>query len=309
VPARYLFRPMQELSARTGRTRTGLPVSLNVAPPPDLEPFVARFFVTIIDQPDEQVVEDILLNETALVRVLVRGDWDMWVPQRGWRRRAGALLFGAQRRAMRVRARGPMAVAGFAIRPGGWFGLEVRDHRLLADRVDDLDGPWGASLVAAAADIDDHGETIARLVAACRARVADLAGAADPVAAMFERIARDDPTVHVCTVADRLALTPRALEHRIRRHFGHVPKLVLRRSRFLDMAAVMRGLAMPDEETLAGLRFYDASHLNREFRLFVDMTPAAFARATTPLMTPGLEVRQQRKLQDAGAPGPAPWLG
>lgn len=300
---------MGQLLARTGLTRAGLPVSLNVAPPADLEPFVARFFITIIDQPADQLTEDMLLNETALVRVLVRGEWDMWVPQRGWRRREGPLLFGAQRRALRVRVRGPMAVAGFAIRPGGWFGLERREHHDLADRVESLDGDWGAGLAAATADIDHHDATISRLVACCRARVAALGGTADPVAEAFERIARADPSAAVADIAGSFGITPRGLERVVRRHFGHVPKLVLRRSRFLDMAAVMRGLAMPDEETLAAMRFYDASHLNREFRTFVDMTPAAFARAATPLLTPGLEVRQQRKLQDAGSPGPAPWLG
>lgn len=298
---------MGQLRARTGETRTGLPVSLNVPAPPDIERHVARFYVTIMDQPDDRVVEDMLLNETGMVRVLVRGEWDAWVPPRGWKRFEGAVLCGAQRAAVRVRVRGPIATAGFTIRPGGWFGIDPRPHDKLADRLEMLEGEWGEAMVAACGDIDDHARTVDRMVAAVGARVAALAAAPDPLMEEMERIARADPTTTVRALADRLGLTQRVLDARACAHFGHTPKVVLRRSRFLDMAAVMRGLAVPDEEELASLRFYDASHLNKEFRLFVGMTPARFHRAVTPLLTPGLEVRQQRKLHDIGL-SPAPWL-
>lgn len=298
---------MPELHARTGKTKAGLPVSVNVAPPPDLEPYIGRFFVTIIDQPPDQLVEDMILNDTAMVRVLVRGEYHAWAGPRGWRRHEGAVLFGAQRAAMRVRARGSMAMAGFSIRPGGWYGLDPRPAHALADRLEELDGVRRANLVAACAQVDDHQGTVDRLIAVVRARVAAVNGCADPAMAEFERIARADPTTSVAAAAGRLGLTPRALDRQVRAHFGHGPKLVLRRSRFLDMAAVMRGLAVPGADALAPMRFYDASHLNKEFRLFVNMTPAAFQRAATPLMTPGLEARQQRKLRDLGLPA-APWL-
>lgn len=298
---------MPELHARTGRTKGGLPVSVNLAPPPDLEPYIGRFFVTIIDQPPDQVIEDMILNETAMARVLVRGEYHAWAGPRGWRRYDGAVLFGAQRAAMRVRARGPIAMAGFSIRPGGWYGLDPRPAPALADRLEKLEGDWAANLVAACASVDDHRGTIDRLVTAVRARVAAVNGPVDPAVAEFERVARADPGLSVAAAAERLGLTPRALERQVRQHFGHGPKLVLRRGRFLDMAAVMRGLAVPQADALAPTRFYDASHLNKEFRLFVNMTPAAFQRAATPLMTPGLEARQQRKLRDLGLPA-APWL-
>ena len=83
---------------------------------------------------------------------------------------------------------------------------------------------------------------------------------------------------------------------------------MLRRSRFLDMAAVLRGLAVPDADDLAEERFYDASHLNREFRLFLDMPPNRFRKTPTLLFTPGLEVRQQRKLTDMAMEQAVPWV-
>ena len=69
------------------------------------------------------------------------------------------------------------------------------------------------------------------------------------------------------------------------------PKAVLRRSRFLDMAAAVRGMRQPDEEEQAALRFSDQSHLNREFRYFIDMTPGTFEKAQTPLLNAVLQLR------------------
>jgi len=39
------------------------------------------------------------------------------------------------------------------------------------------------------------------------------------------------------------------------------------------------------------LRYFDQSHLNREFRHFFGMTPGQFEKATTPLFTAGLKLR------------------
>jgi AraC-like DNA-binding protein len=296
---------------RTGQTRDGLPISVNVAPPPDLADIVARFFVTIIDQPDDQVTSDFLLNETALIRMPMRGAWEVkvgaqWVPHH-----PSAYMFGAQRRALHIRCRGPMAIAGFAIRPSGWFGIEAASAHRFVDRLTEVRGAWGTALVDACRDIDDHQATVAQLIAATRTRVAAVRGAANPAMAGFERRAWLEPGSSVSAAAAAAGQTQSRFDRMVRAHFGHLPKTVLRRSRFLDMAAVMQGMEIPGLDCDASSRFYDASHLNREFRLFVDMTPARFARTSTPLLTPGLEVRQRRKLDHLATLSPGtmpPWL-
>jgi AraC-like DNA-binding protein len=296
---------------RTGQTRAGLPISVNVAPPPDLADVIARFFVTIIDQPDDQVTSDFLLNETALVRVTVRGAWEVLVGSRWVPHDPAAYMFGAQRKALHVRCCGPMAVAGFAIRPSGWFGIESTAANLFADRLTRLIGAWGAELIHACRDIDNHQATVARLIVATRNRAATVRGTVNPVMAAFERRAWLEPTSSVTAAAAEAGMNQSRFDRMVRAHFGHLPKTVMRRSRFLDMAAVMQGMEIPGLDCDASSRFYDASHLNREFRLFVDMTPARFARTSTPLLTPGLEVRQRRKLDylQTLAPGSSPpWL-
>ena len=59
------------------------------------------------------------------------------------------------------------------------------------------------------------------------------------------------------------------------------------------MATAMRGFSSPSEEELAALRYFDQSHLTREFKRFAGMTPRAFERTTTPLFTAGLNLRNQ----------------
>lgn len=292
---------------RTGASLGGAPLSLSRTPPAELAEHIARFFVTIIERPSDAMLEDFLLHENAYVRVPVIGAWETLINGE-WVGYEGPMLFGAQQRRYEVRCRGPVVAAGFMICPGAWFSFCDEPADRMADRLAPIGGDWGASLRWATADVYDHEQTFARLEQVVRDRVIVRATPVDAVSAAFERIARVDPVRPVADIAAEFGMSGRRLDRAVRAHFGHLPKTVLRRSRFLDMAAVMRGLAVPTADELAELRFYDASHLNREFREFVDMTPAQFRRTTTMLFTPGLEVRQQRKRVDL-APHvvAAPW--
>ena len=64
------------------------------------------------------------------------------------------------------------------------------------------------------------------------------------------------------------------------------------------MAAAIRGFSSPSESNLAELRFFDQSHLNREFKRFTQMTPGQFKKAITPLQTAGLKLREESKFED-----------
>ncbi|UVO50770.1 helix-turn-helix domain-containing protein [Sphingomonas sp. SUN019] len=295
------------ITPRTGVSRDGLPLSLSRAPSADMATFVARYFITIFDQPADSVLEDFLLHETAYIRVPTIGRWATRIDGE-WVEYEGPMLFGAQRKRFPVRCTGPVVAAGFAIRPAAWRAFSTERADLIADRLTTIGGSWGDRLRWACENTYDHDQTFARLETVVREQMEWATVVPNPICEQFEATARADPVRNVRDIVRDLNTTPRRLDHLVRDHFGHLPKTVLRRSRFLDMAAVMRGMAVPDADALARMRFYDASHLNREFRLFVDMTPAQFERTPTPLMTPGLEIRQQRKLIDRATAAPAPWL-
>ena len=297
---------MSNLIPRTGALPNGVPLSFSRTPPERLAGFVARFFVTIIDRPSDAVLEDFLLHETAYIRVPVISRWEALVDGR-WEAYEGPMLFGAQQRRFPVRCLGPIVAAGFAIRPSGWFAFSDKPADHFADRLSPIGGEWGAALRWACEDVYDHEQTFARLQQVICDRLIIHPTLPHAPSAAFEEIARVDPTRPVADIARAFGMSGRRLDRAVRSHFGHLPKTVMRRSRFMDMAAVMRGLAVPTTDELAELRFYDASHLNREFREFVDMTPAQFRRTPTALFTPGLEVRQERKRVDLAPHVPAPW--
>jgi AraC-like DNA-binding protein len=74
------------------------------------------------------------------------------------------------------------------------------------------------------------------------------------------------------------------------------PKQVLRRARALDMASHLRGVADSAEAEELELRYYDQSHMIREFTELFGMAPRQFIATPQPLMTLALESRQARRL-------------
>ena len=274
--------------------------SRNYAPASRLLPFVRRFYMFDAALPDSFELEDMLLSDNAFVRVLLKGDWAYLDPDGNWTPLTGAMVFGANSRAVRVRVKGPFSVASFAVRPSAWPALFAKPAADFADRIIPLSALWDADIAApveteipkAATD----SERVALMTRAIEQQLARIGvNQIDPIVAAFEAIARNDSTARVEEAAKLLGLSARQLERRCLAGFGLSPKAVLQRCRFLDMASAMRGLSDADKSELAALRYFDQSHLNREFRRYTNMTPGAFQRAVTPLFTASLKLRVDGK--------------
>jgi AraC-like DNA-binding protein len=274
-------------------------LSRNYPPHPELAPYIRRHYVFAADLPEDFAIEDRLLSETAFVRVLLRGKWEAEVAPGFWASAGDAILFGGNGRPLNVRVCGPFTVAGFAIRPSAWRSLFSQSARIYTDKVVPLSAAWGeiASTMLAKmhAAKDDKG-IVAAMEGAIRSQLAAIGKPRiDHEMAALEYIARTDSTVKVEHLGPLLGLSVRQVERRCLASFGLSPKQVMRRSRFLDMATALRGFSTPSEEELAALRYFDQSHLNREFRHFAGMPPGAFAKAVTPLFTAGLKLRDEGK--------------
>ncbi|MFN4112789.1 MAG: helix-turn-helix domain-containing protein [Sphingomonadaceae bacterium] len=277
-------------------------LSRTYRPSPEMAPYVRRFYVFEADLPDELVIEDFLLSETAFIRVLIKGDWAGEIAPQVWSRPGRSLFFGANGLPFKVRVKGSFCVAGAALRPSGWRALFHASHQDYADRLMRLDEVWHSPTDMLEAAMDNAGtdeDKIAALEQTVRARL-DRIGRhkVDDKLARFEVIARTDSTRRVEDIADELGLSMRQFARRCLTGFGLTPKAILRRSRFLDMATAMRGFSSPSEQDLAALRYYDQSHLGREFKRFTSMTPSVFAHAVTPLQTAGLKLREESKYED-----------
>lgn len=272
--------------------------SRNYAPSSDLAPYIRNHFVFRAPLPADMELIDPLLSETAMLRVLLQGDWAAEMTPGTWQVEGPTILFGNNSRCFNVRVRGPFVVVGTAIRPAGWTALSDRKASDFADGMYPADVAWGDDahvLYRDAAAHDDDTGIIAALEEFWRKQLAKVGNpVTDPAMAAFEEIANTDSTMRVSDVAARVGLSARAFERRCCATFGLTPKAVMRRSRFLDMATAVRGISDPGEDERAALRFSDQSHLNREFRYFINMTPGMFEKTPTPLLNAVLQLRQDR---------------
>jgi AraC-like DNA-binding protein len=272
-------------------------LSRNYPPTSSLAPFIRRHYVFEADLPSDYEMVDRLLAETAFVRILLRGDWEGEETPGKWKPFKGVFLFGANTRPMPVRVRGPFKVVGFSIKPGGWRALFEQFAADYVDKITPLSDAWPelvpSLLAETEAAVDDK-----RIVAAMENMLQQQLKTRwkpreELLISKFEAMARFDSTLRIDQISERLGLSVRQMERRCLSSFGHSPKLVMRRSRFLDMAAAMRGFSTQSEAELALFRYFDQSHLNREFKRFAGSTPGAFRRADTPLFTAGLKLRSE----------------
>lgn len=271
--------------------------SRNYAPSNPFSPYVLRHYVFEAALPADFELIDKLLSETAFIRLLMRGDWQAEDTPGEWREAGPAVLFGANSRPMRVRVKGPFKVVGVAIRPSGWRALFGCLASAFADRMVALSDAWGPDadrLYAKVAAARSDAETVAAIEDVFQRRLnASEDPAIDRPMRAFETIARHGSTMRVDDAARQLGLSVRQMERHCCSLFGHMPKMVLRRSRFLDVAMAIRGFTDPSQEELLALRYFDQSHLNREFKRFIGMPPGKFARTPTPLFTAGLKLRSE----------------
>lgn len=275
-------------------------MSYNRAPAPDIAPWIGRLYATAVDMPADRRVDCGLLYDTSVFRFQLGGQWQAGHPGAVLNAGRSAMFFGPQTRRMPVSVTGPFISVGFTLRPGtgpAILGVNTGENVDRLCIVDELGLPGDAAL--AMLDPDGTPDDWFAVFEAFIRQIAQARGGAhpDPVSTRFEAAALADPSFAVAEFAEEIGITQRRLERIIGRDFGMSPKQVLRRARALDMAAVLRGVGDTAEADELALRYYDQSHLIREFTEFFGMTPSQFVAQPQPLMTMALESRQARRLE------------
>lgn len=283
-----------------GVTRDGQPISYNRAPAADLAPWIARLYATVVDIPDGHRIDCGLFNDTSTIRVQLKGAWTAETATGPQAYARAALFFGPQSRRMPVSVTGSFISVGIALRPGCGHTVRGVNSADYVDRLlhcDELNLP-GEAAIAALEQISEPEGWLMALEAMIRMIVAE-AGVAtpDPVTIRFEELAFTDPSAPIAGFARECGITQRQLERIIGRDFGMPPKQVLRRARALDMASHLRGVADRAEAEELALRYYDQSHLIREFTELFGMSPTQFVARPQPILTLTLESRQARRLE------------
>lgn len=299
-----------------GHTRDGEPLSNNRAPADDLSPWVARVYATSVEMAPDDVIECGLIADTPVLRVLFGGEWTAETRDGLGHYGPSALLFGPQTKRMAVSVRGSFGTVGVALKPGAMTALKGPVVADTLDRIisyDDLypSGEWGTSAqMIEWFDPDGPPERWLKVAEKLVRQLVERAGGEKPDAIVeaFDRAVFADPNLSIADFAEEHGIERRSFERRIKHAYGEPASQVMRRARALDIAAHLRGVAHDEEAEEAALKFFDQSHMIREFKAFFDMTPRQFAQTPQPFMTLTLEARQARRLEVLGRalPGEVP---
>lgn len=307
-------KPAVDAAVATGIvTRQGQPISYNRAPQADLAPWIARLYATVVDVPSGHRLECGLFNDTSIFRIQLKGHWAAQTADGEVAGERNALFFGPQTRLMPIMVTGSFTSVGIALRPGTGHALRRSKTADYLDRVvpcDELGLPGEAALQMLERESDP--ENWLQLLEGLIRRIVDAAGGEtpDPITTRFETLAFADPTASIAEFARDCGIDQRRLERIVRRDFGMPPKQVLRRARALDMASSLRGVADQAEAEELHLRYYDQSHLIRDFTQLFGVSPRQFVASPQPILTLTLESRQARRLEliERVAPGGVrPW--
>ncbi len=307
-----------QIRSSTGQSVLGEPLSINRAPAADLSPWVARVYVTIVNLEPDQTIDCSQFADTAVLRVLLGGKWTADTRDGHGNYERCALFFGPQTKPMPVSVTGSFAVLTLALMPGAVAALSGPKSEDSLDRIlryDDLyDEEWADSEVMVNwLDPASPPERWLSVAESLFRQLIDYTKGTkpDPIVAAFDKAAFADPNFALADFAEEHQIERRTLERLIKRNFGLTPKQVLRRARVLDIAANLRGVGDNSESDEIMLRYYDQSHLIREFSTYFGMTPKQFANTPQPLLTVSLEARQARRLEVLGRIDPEasrPWL-
>lgn len=306
---------LPELATNAGipHAANGVPLSINRPAREKLRPWIAHVYGTAVGAPADPLIACGIFADAPVMRILFEGDWHVetrdgpkfYGPQR-------ALLFGPHSKRMPVSLRGGFSTIGVALAPGALHAFGGGPTEPFLDRIFNYDAlGWDEEKMLARFDTPASIEARMEILEDCCEILCEETGwvEPDPVSQGFNRIAFADPNTPVAEIAERLCVGQKTLERLVKRDFGMTPKRVLRRARALDMAAHLAGVADNTEAEELALRYYDQSHLNRDFMALLGMTPVQFVRTPRPLLAVTLEARQARRLEaldrlDAGARRP-----
>lgn len=178
--------------------------------------------------------------------------------------------------AIRSRANGPLDLFGMGLTSAGWAALVALDASLSTNRVLDADrllGPAAPALAQAMATATEPAAMMALAEAFLRTQLADGRGrSARSFGVQVDAWLSGDPSPDLDALVAITGLSRRQVERRCKALYGAPPKLLARKYRALRaVAALSDGPEAWDRFVAEG--FYDQSHLIREFRRFVGLTP------------------------------------
>lgn len=300
----------------TGATPDGMPLSLNHSPREALRPWVIRVSVTDVTLAPGQKIVCRTFNEHPVLRVIFGAHWTAHTADGAQDYHPGEeglpLYFGPNAKHMPLVAHGSFRVMTVNFAPGAGSAFDLPPQRETVDRIYRFDPiARGTEVLPGYRPQPDkriwHEAAERQLEEALTALAPKRP---DPLMTNFETLCLTDPGGSLEEFARHNAITRRTLERTIAREWGVTPHEALRRARAMDMVAVLLGVALEEEEQELRLRYFDQSHLIREMRHYLSMTPGQLQQGAHPLLGITMEIRQSRRLEALariGADEQRPW--
>lgn len=291
----------RNLASMSGSSRDGMPLSENRSASPDLNPWLARLVSAKATNSADIVIACGMCNDLVYTRYIFNGRWTA-VSADGHRAYENEVLqFGQHSKFMPLTCTGDIMSAGFGLRAGAFYALTGRAADGIVDRIGQTD--IFGMLAEDFKDIYSDDYTPQQWNLAMEEALRRYVKRHDPpppnpISVAFEMAAFQDPTQSLADFAESQNISQRKLQRIVKRDFGLTPRTVMRRARALDLAAQLCGVADEEEEAEMMLRYFDQSHLIKDFAAFFGVTPQKFRAQPRPLLTITLEQRQARRIEE-----------
>lgn len=279
-------------------------------PHPSLRRVISTYYV-VEPPPDGSEIADLLHPEWANIRMVLGGIWTL-----GGKTTTAASppeLFGPTSRAIPIRGQGGPGL-GIGILPHGWATLVDGSASDLADKVAPLAALMGdvaASEFGKLRSCPDHDARAETLDRFFLARMAARPPCDDIVVRAHAVLVKPE-IASVEEFAAALGVSVRQAHRLCLRVFGFPPKLLLQRQRFLRTLAILRQNLDRPWADLIDARYYDQSHLARDFNRFMGMPPSQYFSLERDMLEPAAVARiasvgqAMQGLQPPSAPKSAP---
>ncbi|MXO86139.1 helix-turn-helix domain-containing protein [Altererythrobacter aurantiacus] len=273
---------------------------MNRTPSDNLKPWLSRLVFFVAGELADKQHSGLLFNDAANLRTAVAYSWRIETKSGVVNIRDETVICGQHSCAMPTGFDGSAITLGAMLKPGAIRKLGNKPDETFLDRVAPasemgLDGREITDLYTPGIAPE---QWIERLEDWLRHHISSRGiERPDALSQRFEEAAFIDPNESIADFAERHGVSMRTLQRVVKRDFGLTPKQVMRRARAMDFAARLCGVGDGEGEESVQLRYFDQSHLIREFASFFRMTPRRFVQERHDLLSASLQIRQDRRLE------------
>jgi AraC-like DNA-binding protein len=251
---------------------------------------VASFYIMEANPETAVDIEDFAIPVWPNMRFLLRGEIDVQLESTHAYKSppAQCALFGSTTVATHVRMRGSLKVIGGSFFPRGWreiFCVPASDWANKAGLLKTIWGyePTGTLRELSMATKDEDIVSILnqllldRLAATRKVRFPDNTN-------LVEALLVDPAITSVDQLAERTGLSLRQIERIAMAGYGHPPKQVIRKFRFLRTMATLAKTPDAAWRDIIDELYYDQSHFIRDFKQFTGLTPTKYQQKPPLIM-------------------------